>query len=290
MAGGEGRWGEGRWGGDCERVRDGEMDIEGESGREVREGERERGRERDGEGGRTRGRREGEREIGRYGQRAICLLSKIDRPKMALTEDWNPLGDVFYRKQELYSMEWSVDIDPEKFLIAVAPYGGPIALMRNDKNVPKAQRVTTKPFINIYTSAGRDIAHFKENIMTQHKPVVFVMCMQKKRQTKTVGCRTIKWWRCKDDVAVEYKERVTVKYEELSEEVGGLEEEWKKYQEAFVGAAEELCGRTLGKAEYQDVVTKDCGQVRLQRQYVKRRKPGKKLKRPRREEINQIQG
>lgn len=36
--------------------------------------------------------------------------------------------------------------------------------MRNDKNVPKAQRVTTKPFINIYTSAGRDIAHFKVDI------------------------------------------------------------------------------------------------------------------------------
>ena len=31
---------------------------------------------------------------------------------------------------------------------------------------------------------------------------------------------------------------MTVKYEELSEEVGGLEEEWKKYKEAFVGAAE----------------------------------------------------
>ena len=83
--------------------------------------------------------------------------------------------------------------------------------------------------------------------MTQHKPVVFVMCMQKKKQTKTVGRRTIKWWRCKDDVAVEYKERVMVRYEELSEEVGGLEEEWKKYQEAFLGAAEELCGRTSGK-------------------------------------------
>ena len=36
-----------------------------------------------------------------------------------------------------------------------------VALMRNDRNVPKAQRVATKPFINIYTSAGRDIAHFK---------------------------------------------------------------------------------------------------------------------------------
>ena len=36
-----------------------------------------------------------------------------------------------------------------------------------------------------------------------------------------------------NDVAVEHKERVTVTYEELSEEVGGLEEEWKKYKKAF---------------------------------------------------------
>ena len=44
------------------------------------------------------------------------------------------------------------------------------------------------------------------------------------------------------------------------------------------------------RAECQGVVTKDDGQVRLQRQYAKRRKPGKKLRRPRREEINQMQG
>ena len=55
--------------------------------------------------------------------------------------------------------------------------------------------------------------------------MVFVVRMQKKKQAKTVGRRTIKWWRCKDDVAVDCKERVTVKYEEHSEEVGGLEEE-----------------------------------------------------------------
>ena len=66
-----------------------------------------------------------------------------------------------------------------------------------------------------------------------------------------------------------------MKYEELSEEVGGLVEEWKKYKEAFVGAAEELCGRTSGK-ECQGVVTKDGGQAKLQRQYGKRRKSGKK--------------
>ena len=112
-----------------------------------------------------------------------------------------------------------------------------------------------------------------EYITKQHKPVVFVVHMQKTKQTKTVGCRTIKWWRCKDDVAVEYKERVTVKYEELSEEVDGLEEEWKKHKEAFAGAAEELCRRTSGKG---GIVTKDGEQARVQRQYAKITKPGKK--------------
>ena len=41
---------------------------------------------------------------------------------------------------------------------------------------------------------------------------------------------------------VVYKEQVTIRYEELSEEVGGLKEEWKKYKEAL-----EMCGRTSGK-------------------------------------------
>ena len=86
-----------------------------------------------------------------------------------------------------------------------------------------------------------------EHVTTQHKPVVFVVRMQKKKQTKTVGRRTIKCWRCKDDVVVVYKEQVKVRYAELIEEVGGLKEEWKKYKEAFVGAAEEIIGKTWGK-------------------------------------------
>ena len=44
------------------------------------------------------------------------------------------------------------------------------------------------------------------------------------------------------------------------------------------------------RAECQGVVTKDGLQAKLQRQYAKRRKPGKKLRIPRREEINRIQG
>ena len=86
-----------------------------------------------------------------------------------------------------------------------------------------------------------------EHVTTQHKPVVFVVRMQKKKQTKTVDRRTIKWWRCKDDVAVEYKERVTVKYEELSEEVGGLEEEWKKIKRSICGSCRGAMWKNIGK-------------------------------------------
>ena len=39
-----------------------------------------------------------------------------------------------------------------------------------------------------------------------------------------------------------------MKYEELGEEVDDIviEEEWKKYKDAFVGNAEHLCGRSTG--------------------------------------------
>ena len=72
---------------------------------------------------------------------------------------------------------------------------------------------------------------------TQYKPVVF-------------GRRRGQWiqrWKCKDEVMVEYRERVRRKYEELDAEKGTVEGEWRQYKDAFVGVAEELCGRTSGK-------------------------------------------
>ena len=35
-------------------------------------------------------------------------------------------------------------------------------------------------------------------------------------------------WKCIDGVAMQYRERVKVEYEELGEEVDDVEEEWKK--------------------------------------------------------------
>ena len=54
-----------------------------------------------------------------------------------------------------------------------------------------------------------------EHITTQCKPEVFVVRMNRAKPNKIVGRKTIKWWKCIDGVAIEYRERVNVKYEEL---------------------------------------------------------------------------
>lgn len=79
-----------------------------------------------------------------------------------VTGDWNPLGDVFYRKVELYNMQtpWQKKADIPKCKIAAAPFGGPIALMRDDRkstNAPPAR----KPEIFIFSSSGKPISFFR---------------------------------------------------------------------------------------------------------------------------------
>ena len=65
-----------------------------------------------------------------------------------------------------------------------------------------------------------------------------------------MGRKTIKWWKCSGDTVVAYKERLTLDYEKLGTTVGTVEEEWKTFKDAFVGVAEELCGRTSGKGDH----------------------------------------
>ena len=86
-----------------------------------------------------------------------------------------------------------------------------------------------------------------EYVTTQHKRVVFEVRMKKWKEKRTMGPKNIKWWKCKDEMMVEHRENVTRKYEELDVEKGTVEGEWRKYKDAFVGVAEELCGRTSGK-------------------------------------------
>uniref|UniRef100_A0A3Q3IFB9 Vacuolar protein sorting-associated protein 16 homolog n=1 Tax=Monopterus albus TaxID=43700 RepID=A0A3Q3IFB9_MONAL len=43
-----------------------------------------------------------------------------------ITANWNPLGEAFYRKTELYEMCWTLRDGLRDSLVAAAPYGGPI--------------------------------------------------------------------------------------------------------------------------------------------------------------------
>ena len=63
-----------------------------------------------------------------------------------------------------------------------------------------------------------------EHVTTQHKPVVLVVWMEKRRKVKSRGRKIIRFGKCRGNVLIEDKERLRARYEQLSEEVEGLEE------------------------------------------------------------------
>ena len=65
--------------------------------------------------------------------------------------------------------------------------------------------------------------------------------MKKWKEKRTMGPKNIKWWKCTDEIMLEYRERIRRKYEELDAEKGTVEGEWRQYKDAFVGVAEGLC-------------------------------------------------
>ncbi|XP_066543432.1 vacuolar protein sorting-associated protein 16 homolog [Amia ocellicauda] len=73
-----------------------------------------------------------------------------------VTANWNPLGEAFYRKVELYEMGWSLREGLRDCLIATAPYAGPIALLRP----PQHRSPSARPQLEIYSSSGSSLASF----------------------------------------------------------------------------------------------------------------------------------
>ena len=86
-----------------------------------------------------------------------------------------------------------------------------------------------------------------EYVSTQHKPIVFAVRLKKWKEKRIIGPNNIKWWKCKDEMMVEYRHRVWRENEELDAEKGTVKGEWRQYKDAFVGVEKELCGRTSGK-------------------------------------------
>lgn len=83
---------------------------------------------------------------------------------MALyTADWTPLGkNVYYRKVELYPMQWVDQVNLSDFVVAAAPFGGPLAVTQDKKKLQKVQ-FANKSNIYIFSASGQAISTIKWN-------------------------------------------------------------------------------------------------------------------------------
>ncbi|XP_015681384.1 vacuolar protein sorting-associated protein 16 homolog isoform X2 [Protobothrops mucrosquamatus] len=83
------------------------------------------------------------------------------------TANWDPLGEsAYYRKLELYSMSWNLKEDLRDYLVAAAPYGGPIALMKNKREKSPSSR----PLLEIYSASGIQLA----SVVWKDSPAMFL--------------------------------------------------------------------------------------------------------------------
>lgn len=55
-------------------------------------------------------------------------------------------------------MEWSADTELYQMSVIAAPYGGPMAIVRDTKDFVKVGGSTVKPVIRIFTASGHLLA------------------------------------------------------------------------------------------------------------------------------------
>jgi vacuolar protein sorting-associated protein 16 len=72
--------------------------------------------------------------------------------------DWNALGEVLYRKIPVYQMKWKGNDNIDDYLICGAPFGGPLAMIRDDKKLVPLSEENMNPKLRIFTSSGNLIA------------------------------------------------------------------------------------------------------------------------------------
>ncbi|EDW82995.1 uncharacterized protein Dwil_GK22550 [Drosophila willistoni] len=83
-------------------------------------------------------------------------------PIMYNTGEWFKVRPDYYRKVELDTPDWPLDIDLEYMQVVAAPYGGPLAAIRDPlKLVPV--KGSSRPMIRIFDTTGRETGHILWN-------------------------------------------------------------------------------------------------------------------------------
>ncbi|KAL7087130.1 hypothetical protein ACP275_13G047200 [Erythranthe tilingii] len=76
---------------------------------------------------------------------------------VSVAAEWQLLYNRYYRKPELYQMQWK-NVDLTRNKIACAPFGGPIAVIRDDAKIVQLYAESALRKLRIFTSSGRLIS------------------------------------------------------------------------------------------------------------------------------------
>ncbi|GAW11263.1 hypothetical protein ANO14919_006060 [Xylariales sp. No.14919] len=72
------------------------------------------------------------------------------------TTGWEKVGDRFYRKTQLYTAVFDQDLDLDNYIVAGAPYGGAVAICRDETRIITYRpNQPARPSIDIYSCAGK---------------------------------------------------------------------------------------------------------------------------------------
>uniref|UniRef100_A0A0K8U911 Vacuolar protein sorting-associated protein 16 homolog n=1 Tax=Bactrocera latifrons TaxID=174628 RepID=A0A0K8U911_BACLA len=77
-------------------------------------------------------------------------------PIMYNTGDWFSLRPDTYRKLDLFTPDWPLDVDLEYMEVVGAPFGGPLAMIRDPKQIVPIKG-SVKPMIRIFNTAGVEL-------------------------------------------------------------------------------------------------------------------------------------
>eukprot|EP01113_Clastostelium_recurvatum_P007331 TRINITY_DN1340_c0_g1_i1.p1 TRINITY_DN1340_c0_g1~~TRINITY_DN1340_c0_g1_i1.p1 ORF type:complete len:828 (-),score=182.11 TRINITY_DN1340_c0_g1_i1:129-2612(-) len=77
------------------------------------------------------------------------------------TADWHQVVNRYYRKREVYSMGWAPgEVDFSKLMAVAAPYGGPVAVTRDEKTIQAVTSGQLRPTLAMYSSSGTLLSSF----------------------------------------------------------------------------------------------------------------------------------
>ncbi|XP_020105943.1 protein VACUOLELESS1 isoform X2 [Ananas comosus] len=78
---------------------------------------------------------------------------------VSVAAEWEQLHDRFYRKPELYSLQWGgARMDLARHRVACAPFGGPVAAIRDDSKIVQLFAESARRKLLIFSSSGHPLA------------------------------------------------------------------------------------------------------------------------------------